>query len=366
LQLHDTILSKYNALCFVLSFIPCFFLGSSYAFGESAIIAYLRLFPKTLIAGWSSGTGLSSIISGSLNFVSQLNDGFSLKYLYLVLTPCGPLYLFIFLLTFHIYESRDRANEVDESLSLPLTPYENNKDKDNEGKANNVELEDNNNANGELEEKEREEKEMEKMNKSNKIMNFENFMVIMRMCGEVIINLGIIYFFQFFCTNCLLVRVCQKVDMKFLPKGCSSNHHTYRKGKYEFINIFFQVGIFTAKTFIKLVRKIQPIEIFTAAILIVNIILITEYYKGYIHWGNFIWIMFIHGFFGGGTYSGGFYTILNSEKVNENYKELTVNVATLFNDIGTFLSGIAGLIALKFWFDNEMPFPGEKIYPVDC
>ena len=366
LQLHDTILSKYNALCFVLSFIPCFFLGSSYAFGESAIIAYLRLFPKTLIAGWSSGTGLSSIISGLLNFISQLNDGFSLKYLYLVLTPCGPLYLFIFLLTFHIYESRDRANDVDVNLSLPLTPYENSKDKDNEGKANIAEFEDNNNANGELEEKEREEKEMEKMNKSNKIMNFENLMVVMRMCGEVIINLGIIYFFQFFCTSCLLVRVCQKVDIKFLPKGCSSNHHTYRKGKYEFINIFFQVGIFTAKTFIKLVRKIQPIEIFTGAILIVNIILITEYYKGYIHWGNFIWIMFIHGFFGGGTYSGGFYTILNSEKVNENYKELTVNVATLFNDVGTFLSGIAGLIALKYWLDNEMPFPGEKIYPVDC
>ena len=81
LELHDTVLDGYNVLCFVLSFIPCFFLGSSYAFGEAAMVAYLRLFPKTLIAGWSSGTGLSGLLSGSLNLMSQLTDGFSLKYL---------------------------------------------------------------------------------------------------------------------------------------------------------------------------------------------------------------------------------------------------------------------------------------------
>ena len=49
LQFHETILEEYNVLCFVLSFIPYFFLGSNYAFGESAMIAYLRLFPNTLI-----------------------------------------------------------------------------------------------------------------------------------------------------------------------------------------------------------------------------------------------------------------------------------------------------------------------------
>jgi len=76
LTLHKTILEGYNVLCFVLSFIPCFFLGSSYAFGESAILAYLRLYPKILIAGWSSGTGVSGIVGGLLNFLSQLNDNF--------------------------------------------------------------------------------------------------------------------------------------------------------------------------------------------------------------------------------------------------------------------------------------------------
>ena len=41
-----------------------------------------KLFPKTLLGGWSSGTGLSGIIGGLLNFLSQLNTSFSIKYLY--------------------------------------------------------------------------------------------------------------------------------------------------------------------------------------------------------------------------------------------------------------------------------------------
>ena len=102
LELHDSVLSEYNVLCFVLSFIPCFFLGSSYAFGEAAMIAYLRMFPKTLIAGWSSGTGLSGLISGGLNFTSQMIDNFSLKYLYLILSPLGFCYLALFMCTFRI------------------------------------------------------------------------------------------------------------------------------------------------------------------------------------------------------------------------------------------------------------------------
>ena len=122
LELHDSVLSEYNVLCFVLSFIPCFFLGSSYAFGEAAMIAYLRMFPKTLIAGWSSGTGLSGLISGGLNFTSQMIDKFSLKYLYLMLSPLGFCYLALFMCTFRILKSQERKIEREERLSCAHMP----------------------------------------------------------------------------------------------------------------------------------------------------------------------------------------------------------------------------------------------------
>ena len=425
LTLHKTILKKYNVLCFILSFIPCFFLGSSYAFGESAMIAYLRLFPKTLIAGWSSGTGLSGLISGFLNFLSQLLDGLSLQFLYLILTPVGVLYLLFFIWTYRILKSQERKIEKQRRLSSMgyisiardtsirksrLEEMKNkieseNKEKENESekenengkkeneKKENVELEDKNennenkneepkpeqiydeNNNLALDEEEKEDrksireaedKEMENMNKTNQVMSIANFLKVMNMVGEVIINLGLIYFLQFFCVNALIIRVCSKVDIKFLPKGCSDNGHTYRRGKFEFVNLSYQIGMFISKTFIKIVRKIQPIEVYTCAIIIVNIIYITEYYTGFMPWGYFLGIGLVLGFFSGGTYAGGFYTILNSDRVDKNYKELTVNVATLFNDTGTFLSGIIGFFALNYLFDNDEAFKGQKVYPEDC
>ena len=425
LTLHKTILKKYNVLCFILSFIPCFFLGSSYAFGESAMIAYLRLFPKTLIAGWSSGTGLSGLISGFLNFLSQLLDGLSLQFLYLILTPVGVLYLLFFVWTYRILKSQERKIEKERRLSSMgyisiardtsirksrLEEMKNkienenkekekeneneneNKKKENEKKEN-VELEDKNennenkneepkpeqiydeNNNLALDEEEKEDrksireaedKEMENMNKTNQVMSIANFLKVMNMVGEVIINLGLIYFLQFFCVNALIIRVCSKVDIKFLPKGCSDNGHTYRRGKFEFVNLSYQIGMFISKTFIKIVRKIQPIEVYTCAIIIVNIIYITEYYTGFMPWGYFLGIGLVLGFFSGGTYAGGFYTILNSDRVDKNYKELTVNVATLFNDTGTFLSGIIGFFALNYLFDDDEAFKGQKVYPEDC
>jgi hypothetical protein len=214
--------------------------------------------------------------------------------------------------------------------------------------------------------REAEDKEMEEMNKTNQTMSIANFSKVMKMVGEVIINLGFIYFLQFFCVNALIVRVCSKVDIKFLPKGCSENHHSYRRGKFEFINLAYQVGMFISKTIIKLVRKIQPIEIYTFAIVIINIIYITEYYTAFLHWGFFLGIGLVLGFFSGGTYAGGFYTILNSNRVDKNYKELTVNVATIFNDSGTFLSGIAGFFALNYWIDSEDAFKGQEVTPKEC
>ena len=403
LTLHETILEEYNVLCFILSFIPCFFLGSSYAFGESAMIAYLRLFPKTLIAGWSSGTGLSGLISGGLNFLSQLINGLSLKFLYLILTPVGLLYLILFTWTYRILKKQERKierikrysmgnlstsgrktgledmkNKIDKEKEKEEQENEDKNEEDEEkgtentkrekeeGEAQQVDV-DTSNVNFEEEEKdaksikEEEDKEMEDMNKANQVMSFKNFSIVMHMCGQVIINLGLIYFLQFFCVNTLIVRVCSKVDITFLPLGTSEKGHYYRKGKFEFINLAYQVGMFTSKTLIKLVRKIQPIEIYTFSIALMNVIYIIEYYTGFLHWIFFLPIGLILGFFSGGTYAGGFYTILNSERVQKNYKELTVNVATLFNDSGTFLSGIVGFFALNYLFYSDTPFEGQEI-----
>ena len=47
--------------------------------------------------------------------------------------------------------------------------------------------------------KEVEDKELEDMNKANQAFSCENFKKVMHMVGRIILNLGLIYFFQFFC-----------------------------------------------------------------------------------------------------------------------------------------------------------------------
>lgn len=368
LTMHETILNDYNALCFVLSFVPCFFLGSSYAFGESAMIAYLRLFPKTLIAGWSSGTGVSGIISGGLNLLTQLLNGLSLKFLYLILTPVGPIYLFLFLWTFKLLK-KDKNSLVDEIEQEDLEKItEENKEKEGEaGEESNKEKSENKtNENSEDNNKKEieefaNEKTMEDMNKQNKTMNCTNFMAVMKMCGRVIINLGFIYFTQFVCVNSLVIRNSNKIDIPFLPLSLNDKSEIVRKGKFEFVNMFFQFGMFTSKTFIKLVRRIQPIEIYTIAITTITILYFMEYYSGFLPWWCFPILNYILGFFSGGTYAGGFYVILHSGQVLLDYKELTVNIATIFNDTGTFLSGLVGYWLMNFVIDSDEAFPGQEI-----
>ena len=379
LELHSTVLKgkkEYDTLCFILSFIPCFFLGSSYAFGEAAIIAYLRMFPKTLIAGWSSGTGLSGLISGCLNLTTQLVDGFSLKYLYLVLFPIGFVYLFLFICTFRILKAQERKIEREERLSrahmsimrdssvgptnnLAQQSQEEIGETVEEPKDGKMELVVENESEDPNKQKTADDKEMEDMNKANQVISCENFRRVMNMVGRVIINLGLIYFLQFFCTNTLIVIACNQKDIGFLPEGCSDSGKKFRRGKYEFINLFYQIGMFLSKTFIKIVRRIQPIEVYTIAILVINILYIIEYFGGFIPWGVYIPVGLILGFFSGGTYAGGFYTILNSDKVQKNFKELTVNIATIFNDTGTFLSGIIGYVFYNYVLTTTYPDMGK-------
>ena len=367
LKLHEGPLNGMNGLCFGLSFIPCFLLGASYAFGESAMIAYLRLFPKTLIGGWSSGTGVSGCISGLLNFLTQLFGSFSLDILYLVLTPVGHLYLLLFFWTYKLLKKDLDIPSGELVRDTPTISNANKSEKDEEGDAINTEENLINDKGEEGEEKETYEGDsqadssnIDDINKLNKTMSCVNFKAVMKMCGRTIVNLGIIYFLYFICISCLVIRDCDKIDIPFLPLEINKSVKN-RKGKYEFVNLFFQFGMFTAKTLIKLVRKIKPIEIYTGSIFGITIIYFVQYYTEFMPYWAFPIVNYILGCFSGGTYSGAFYSILHSGKVIQEYKELTVNIATLFNDSGTFLSGLVGYVLLNFVVNCDKPHPGQEI-----
>ena len=99
LKLHEGPLNDLKILCFILTLIPSFLLGESYAFGESAMIAYLRLFDKTLIAFLDKWNSCKCMYKRVFNLLTQLLNGLSLDILYLIMTPIGPIYLFLYFWT---------------------------------------------------------------------------------------------------------------------------------------------------------------------------------------------------------------------------------------------------------------------------
>ena len=55
-------------------------------------------------------------------------------------------------------------------------------------------------------------------------------------------------------------------------------------------------------------------------------------------------LLVIVGLFGGAAYVGCFYFVLNSEEIDEEIKELCVNIGTIFNDCGIMLASLTVLL----------------------
>jgi hypothetical protein len=71
-------------------------MGTGQAFGESIILGYLRNFPKNLVSGWGSGTGLAGV-SGAL--ITLLFKIFKIKsqVLYISMAPVCFIYYAAFI-----------------------------------------------------------------------------------------------------------------------------------------------------------------------------------------------------------------------------------------------------------------------------
>ena len=334
--------NKANVIFFLLSFIPSLILGSSYALGESAIIAYLNKFPKKLVGGFSSGTGLSGLISASLNLSTQLIKDFKIKNLYLYLSAIGILYFYFFYLTEKVYEE---VNGPKEKIGALLIEESNNSNENIIDDLNKSEVEDN-------------EKNLLKSKNDtdkNKPMSFENIKHVLKCVGRIIFNLFFIYFTQFYTLNGLLIRIMDRIDVHLLPIQCSKSENGLyeRKGKYEFMCLFFQIGMFAAKSMLFIAKKIKPIEILSGTIFGILIFYIFEYFYHFTDYYIFFPIILILGFTAGSTYVAAFYNILSNENLGEEYKDVAVNCATIANDTGTFLCGIIGYITMDTIFKER-------------
>jgi len=166
-----------NTLGFILTMIPSFIMGTGSALGEATIIASLRNYPKNLINGWSSGTGLAGIVGALLSLIFAI-EKIQTQSLYLFVSPLPLLYLFIFVLQENYYKDYIKSQNT-QNYSSDTDSYkhsenlESGKSKNNENESEELVHDENSTA-------------------QNYYLNCQNFEIAFKYSRFFIINLGIV------------------------------------------------------------------------------------------------------------------------------------------------------------------------------
>lgn len=327
---------KYTNLFFVLSLLSSFIMGTGYAFGESTMLGYLKLYPKFLVGGWSSGTGMASLTGAILNLIARYkksqSQGFDLKYIYLFVSPICLCYILFFLAASKLKETYDRLQKTHPGLKQFV-----HKDRPIEPASATEGLQ----TTEEQVEEQTQEEIAQKALEKNKPLSIANLKQAYIYAFRLITNLGAVYFFEFTTLNGLVERVTRAGIVK-----ADNPIFTY----YEALVICYQIGAFIARSALPLVKHVTIVEIFTIFQATNLVFWILEYYLEITHiYGILAVTLVVLGFVAGGSYAACFYFMLNDPREEfEPYKELAVNMTTISNDLGTLGSGLMVLLLHNF------------------
>ena len=316
-------------LAFFLTLIPAVIMGTGQSFGEATFLGYIRTFPEDYVSGWSSGTGFAGVFGASLSLTFKLiEESFKLKNLYLIISPITIVFFLAFYCTFKIKKN------IDDKISLISRTTEGNNDDEENNNENNKDL------------PERPSDLLRDTNQDNaptdvsknKEMSLTNFPLVFKYGKRYILNLALVYFIEY--TICS--GLCERANFF---KHVDSEGYFYEKAQYEAFLLFYQIGVVISRSSLFIFKYLTFVELLNIFQFINFIFWFLEAKIGIIsnQWICFISLIFL-GLCGGGVYVGCFYFILNDNKIPPEFKELTLNISTIFVDISVLLSSLACII----------------------
>jgi battenin len=150
-----------------------------------------------------------------------------------------------------------------------------------------------------------------------------------------IINLFTVYFLEYAILTGFGDRVKQRGYITDIDK----------KFQYESFQLCYQIGVFISRSCLFLLKHVKHIEILTMLQLVSFVLWFFNVYFGFM--SNLVVVaisLVIVGLMGGGSYVYCYSKILESTEIKDEFKELTVNIGTIFNDCGILLCSIFVLI----------------------
>lgn len=195
-----------NHAAFGLTLIPGLIMGTGYAFGESTLLGFLRLFPKDLVGGWSSGTGLAGL-AGAFISIAGKEIGDNLCYLYLGISPVAFIYLYCF---YTLNKKYEEGIDIQPVGAAPL--FDSNSSIGTTGKP-----EENGTQSNEVRKSDLSSSTKQSDVSSNLAFSIENFKKAWSQGWRLIVNLSLVYLIEFTASNGIGQRITLLTKLKVSP-----------------------------------------------------------------------------------------------------------------------------------------------------
>ena len=301
-----------NDLGFALSLLATLIIGAFTAVGEVTIVGFLKAIPAQNIVGWCSGTGIAGISGAGLCLLFKFLE-LEFKTLCYVLAPLAIVYFINFkhMLTLRAaIEKRITQSTVHQPRSVEVDqqiPVELSRSPSHEPEAAEAAV--------------------------NEELSFEAVRTVMRVVGQPILNLGLVYFLQYSCTTSFAERA---------HRHSSLSGDFWHRNAFVLLSFSYQLGVFVSRSSLHFF-KFSNVRIITSA-QVLNFLLFFSVAKW--QWMGIMYqipLMLSVGITGGFSYVNCLYLVLENKSLRQTHKELAINICGLAIEVGTLAAAFFAL-----------------------
>eukprot|EP01113_Clastostelium_recurvatum_P040021 TRINITY_DN6178_c0_g1_i4.p1 TRINITY_DN6178_c0_g1~~TRINITY_DN6178_c0_g1_i4.p1 ORF type:complete len:443 (-),score=104.66 TRINITY_DN6178_c0_g1_i4:40-1341(-) len=323
--------------------------GIASSFGESVLLGYMKGYPSEIVNGWSSGTGMAGV-AGSMSYillsgVIQLSN----RDIFIILLPLCVVYCVVFLWMLVKPTSRDTDNvnqvaDISERSSLvesqvPIFSESSEADKQ---------------ATQQFQDKHPEVNIHHSASVLTSTWQEEpetkgrRYVRTLRLVWWVSLNLALVYFFEYVAS----VGGSDKAQ----PPGSDTSPSWWVRNAYKVLAFCYQLGVLISRSSLGLF-KIRRVEVITALQGVNMVFWLLQAKFKWISGPTGVWILFAImvyvGLLGGASYVNVFYLILHDKTTPDKDRELCVNWAAIFINLGITAASVFILIMSNSFLKND-------------
>ena len=287
---------------FFISIIGTIFVGLGTSFGSITILGFIKGFDPDIVVGFSSGTGFAGVF-GSIYYeimdLFHFNEYESFSFL-----------IFGFIIYFLIFIWFIRLKKHFDFL-LRETDLENNDDSLNDN----------------IENKEAE---------INQKLNYQNFCPIIKKNIYYSLNLGFVYFFEYFCITTLATIAADNYKKdNYVHKNC-----------FQILQIMYQIGVAISRSSLDII-KVPYLTIITFCQFFFFLLWLYFSFIITINIYFLFFAMFIVGLLGGLSFVNTHYFFYSDKNIMKSEKEISIVFISSFTDICIVSNSIIGFFIIE-------------------